>query len=249
MSIKKYIPDTITSLNLLCGVLGIVAVFQGYFQQAFLLMLLAAVFDFFDGFAARALDAYSDLGKELDSLSDVVSFGVLPSLMLFCYMSASHGGVMGVGPWWVRLLCLLPLSIAVFSGLRLAKFNVDTRQSSSFLGLPTPACAILCGAMVCFASVSPCQFVGNICSSLWFIPLVSVILSALLVCDLPMFSLKFHKGDNLRSAEYVKRYILLAALLVTVVVAAVCRLHWSFVPLALLKFYVLENIVAAIVRK
>lgn len=249
MSIKKYIPDSITSLNLLCGVLGIVTVFQGYFQQAFLLMLLAAVFDFFDGLAARALNAYSDLGKELDSLADQVSFGVLPSLMLFCYMSSANGGVMGLGPWWVKLLCMLPLLIAVFSGLRLAKFNTDSRQTCSFLGLPTPACAILCGSIVCFADASSWQFVEGICSSLWFFPLLSVFLSALLVCELPMFSLKFHKGDNLRSAEYVKRYILLAALLVTVAVTAICRLHWSFIPLLLLKFYILENIVAAIIRR
>ena len=137
--IKKYVPDFITSLGLASGVLGVVFALEGKIWLAFPLMLAAAVFDFCDGLAARALDAYSDLGKELDSLSDMVSFGVLPSVMLYNLMKTC---TFSSSAW-----CLVPLLLAVFSGLRLAKFNVDPRQHMSFVGLPTPVAALLCGSL------------------------------------------------------------------------------------------------------
>lgn len=135
----SYIPDFITSMNLLCGVIGVVFAFKCRFDMAFYFMLAAAVFDFLDGFVARLLGAYSDLGKELDSLSDVVSFGVLPSVMLYSLMKTFMFGE--------SLVCWVPLLIAVFSGIRLAKFNVDTRQHSSFwdfLLRRVRCCAHLC---------------------------------------------------------------------------------------------------------
>ena len=115
MNIVKYIPNTITSMNLLCGVLGVIATFSGRLDAAFCLMLAAAVCDFLDGFSARLLKAYSDIGKELDSLSDMISFGVLPSLMMYSLVNQMNPGS------WLRFA---PLAVAVFSGLRLAKFNV-----------------------------------------------------------------------------------------------------------------------------
>ena len=139
MNITRHIPNTITSMNLLCGVLGVICVFSGESDTAFLLMLLAAVCDFFDGFSARALKAYSAIGKELDSLADLVSFGLLPSLMLYRMMTVLSPEA--------GLLCYLPLLIVVASALRLAKFNTDDRQSENFLGLATPACAMICGSM------------------------------------------------------------------------------------------------------
>ena len=124
--IRKIIPDTITSMNLVCGIIGVVFAFRGRCDIAFVLMLAAAVFDFLDGFAARALDAYSDMGKELDSLCDLVSFGVLPAVMLF------NTAKMSCCPEWA---CWTALAIAVFSAVRLAKFNVDPRQTDGFIGL------------------------------------------------------------------------------------------------------------------
>ena len=168
MKLVKYIPDAVTSMNLVCGVIGVIFAFKGRFEYAFPLMLAAAVFDFLDGFAARALHAYSDLGRELDSLCDLVSFGVLPSVMLYklmCVCSFSEG--------W---LCWTPLLISVFSALRLAKFNVDERQSENFLGLPTPACAILCGALCYFVAFSPAGFLATWCTSPFFIPVLTVVL-------------------------------------------------------------------------
>ncbi len=241
--IVKAIPSIITSLNLFCGVLGIIATFYGFYLQAFILMLLAALCDFFDGFAARALNAYSDLGKELDSLSDMVSFGVLPSLMLYCWMMGAHGGLTSVTTGiWVKILCFVPLLIAVCSGVRLAKFNADERQTSSFLGLPTPACAMLCGSLVCFVSQNPDNFLVRWCDGLVFIPVLSVLLSFLLVSEIPMFSLKLHKGDDLKSPEYVKRYILLACILVSAIVVLADGLHWALIVTLTFLFYIFINL-------
>ena len=137
--ITRNIPNAITSLNLLSGIAGILCVFSGRLDISFLLMIAAAVFDFFDGLAARALGAYSPMGKELDSLADSVSFGLLPALML-------HKLMIQLGEettFW----CYVPLVIALFSVLRLAKFNVDERQSENFIGLATPASAMICGSL------------------------------------------------------------------------------------------------------
>ena len=133
MSIIRHIPNTITSMNLLLGIMGVICTFDGNFEAAFCLMLAAAVCDFCDGLSARLLGAYSDVGKELDSLADMVSFGLLPSLMLHRLM-VSIGGE--------SLLSYIPLIIAVLSAVRLAKFNVDERQTDNFIGLATPACAM-----------------------------------------------------------------------------------------------------------
>lgn len=245
---KKFIPDAITCLNLLCGVLGVIAVFHSFYLQAFLLMLLASVFDFCDGLAARALDAYSDLGKELDSLSDMVSFGVLPALMFSNWMMCANGGLLSVGPW-VCLICLIPLLIAIFSGLRLAKFNVDERQTSSFIGLPTPACAMICGSIICFVSLTPECMLARWCNGLVFLPVLSLVLSFLLVSELPMFSLKFHKGDDLKSPVFIKRYILLACLVVSAIAVPLAGLHWSLIITATFISFILINVVCAVIRK
>lgn len=233
MNIRKYIPDAITSMNLVCGIIGVVFAFKGRFDVAFPLMLLAAVFDFFDGFAARALGAYSDFGKELDSLCDLVSFGVLPSIMLYSLMKTCS-----FSESWV---CWIPLVIALFSGLRLAKFNVDDRQTSSFLGLPTPACAILAGALCYFVAATPGCFLSTWCAGPVFIPVLSVVLSALLVSEIPMFSLKMHKDDpaSLKGKRMAMAFVILAAVLV----AVFCRLNWSFVPFVAFVLYVIKNIV------
>ena len=156
MSIKKHIPNAITSLNLIFGVIGIIALFEpelhaiAYFP--FLCMLTAVLFDFCDGLAARLLGAYSPLGKELDSLADMVSFGVLPALMMYFNCSIWAAGGIAVFFAWI------PLLIAVFSAVRLAKFNLDERQHSSFIGLPTPASALICGSLCCLLGDLPDSF-------------------------------------------------------------------------------------------
>ena len=186
---KKHIPNMITLLNLLSGSVAVIYAVQGEFFAVWMLCILAAVFDFLDGFAARALGAYSDIGKELDSLCDCVSFGLAPSIAFITFYNSVCGGSSFLG--------YIPLAIAACSALRLAKFNLDSRQSKSFLGLPTPACGLL---TVSLTACSP-----SLLSTVWFIPALSAVLSFLLVSEIPMFSMKtsslklklFFAGDAL----------------------------------------------------
>lgn len=234
MTLRKYIPNTITSLNLLCGVLGVMFTFNGRPDIAFYMMLAAAVFDFLDGMAARALNAFSDIGKELDSLCDVVSFGVLPALMLYRTMAdLSDAGI----------FCCLPLILAVFSALRLAKFNVDERQHGSFLGLPTPAAAMICGALCCFVFCEPSSALARWCSTVWVLPLLACVLSTLLVSEVPMFAMKFGKGMEVSRATRVRRIAFFCVALAGAAVAAIFGLHWSLAVLVAFVGYVLINLI------
>ena len=185
MRITKHIPNTITSMNLLCGALGVIFTFQGALDIAFYLMIAAAVCDFFDGFAARMLNAYSAMGKELDSLADLISFGLLPSLML--HRRLIEGGMTG-------FITFIPLIICVFSALRLAKFNVDERQSENFLGIATPACAMWCGSLI-YAADRGVMTISHLLRDTYIIPIAAVVLALLLVSEIPMFSFKFKKGS------------------------------------------------------
>lgn len=236
--IRKYIPDFITSMNLVCGIIGVVFTFMGRIDLAFYMMLAAAVFDFCDGLAARTLHAYSDFGKELDSLCDLVSFGVLPSVMLYCTSRACS-----FGESWV---CWSALLIAVFSGLRLAKFNIDPRQTSGFLGLPTPACAILVAALCYFVAFDPTSFAGIWMSGPVFVPALTVCLCALLVCEIPMFSLKMHKDDP--KALKVKRIAMLAVVVIAVLLCILFHLNWSLAVVIVFASYIIKNIVYLIAK-
>lgn len=178
---KKYIPNAITCLNLFSGCLGIVYAFQGELKYASLAILGAAIFDFLDGMVARALKAYSDIGKELDSLADMVSFGLLPSVIVY------HLFLKSAPPYYMELSAFI---IAIFSALRLAKFNVDLRQSENFIGLPTPANALLIASLP--------MIVGN--GNLWIASLIldpffllgfCIAMSFSLIMELPLMSLKF----------------------------------------------------------
>jgi len=190
--IKKHIPNFITSLNLFAGCMAIYYGFRGNYELVLLFVLLAAVFDFADGMAARLLHAYSPMGKELDSLADVVSFGVAPGVLVLSMLSQS-----GL-PYWVGFAGFI---IPVFSALRLAKFNIDERQSSSFIGLPTPANALFwVGLGYSFSEV--------LITNSWYILAFTLIFSGLLVSELPMFSLKF---KNLNWKDNQVQYIFLIA--------------------------------------
>jgi len=172
--IKKHIPNFITSLNLFTGCVAVLLAFKGNYQGAFIAILVSAVFDFFDGFAARMLKAYSPMGKELDSLADMVSFGLAPGAIVFSLLSQT-----AISEWLPYLAFLIP----VFSGLRLAKFNIDERQTSSFIGLPTPANAIFWAGLAFSYSTF---LVANV----WILIAITIAFSLLLVAEIPMFSLK-----------------------------------------------------------
>ena len=196
--IRKFIPNAITSLNLVCGVLGIVMAFSHRLDLSFYLMLGAAVFDFLDGAAARALGAYSDLGKELDSLADVVTFGVAPSSMIYTLLLT-----LDKSGWNETLASAVPyvaFVMAAFSAIRLAKFNLDERQTTSFIGLPTPANALFWAALIVG---SEDMLVAQSHVILLLIVLV-FISSWLLVAEIPMFALKFkHWGWHENRIKYV----------------------------------------------
>ena len=239
MNIIRHIPNTITSMNLLCGVLGVIASLNGRLELGFELMILAAVFDFCDGLLARILNAKSEIGKELDSLSDMVSFGVLPSFLLN-RMAVSH---LGTGNLLDTILCATPFLIAVFSALRLAKFNTDERQTENFIGLATPACALLCGALAHYVYTTPDSFLVGWAQSRYAIPVFSVILSALLVCEMPMFSLKFKKGQNKNSITNKLRICFLALCAASALLTFLVGQKFSLVFILSVLIYVIINVI------
>lgn len=210
---SKHIPNTLTLTNLFIGCLSIVSSFEGDLLLAGYLILLAAVFDYLDGFSARLLRAYSPLGKELDSLSDLVSFGVAPSVILFHLLKSALGIQSDEGLLNGNLLLAIPFLVAVFSSLRLAIFNLDTRQTTSFIGLPTPANALFIVGLV-FGLNSPFKdWFGLLTNSSSVIIAMVLILSAMLVSPIPMFSLKI-KSFNLK--ENWKQFILVIFTLVAI---------------------------------
>ena len=239
MSFRRHIPNLVTSMNLVCGLVGVIFAVRRQLDAAFFAMLLAAVFDFLDGFAARLLDAYSDEGKELDSLCDLVSFGVLPGLMLSILMQTYRFDDSYLN--WIPLIVL-----GLGSASRLARFNVDTRQTSVFLGLPTPASALLCGALCCYCYHNPLEFLSTWVAGPVFIPLLAVVLYVLLVSEIPMFSFKMHRDDP--RALWVKRITLVAFFVAAAVFCLVAGHHWSLVIVLGLLFYILNNVVYALFK-
>ncbi len=218
-----FIPNLLTLCNLLSGCAAVSVLFLGAgFAAAFWLVIAAAVFDFFDGFAARMLHVGSPIGKELDSLADMVSFGLVPAVVAFRMLAMSG---IGEGLGWLAYGGFL---IAAFSALRLAKFNVDERQTEEFRGLPTPACALF------FVSL-PMLDADWVAGSYLLLLGLTVAFSVLLVCDMPMFSLKFKsfgwKNNRLRYVFLFLSVILIvwlrmaapAAIVLTYIVISIGR--------------------------
>lgn len=182
---KRHIPNFITCCNLFSGCIAIYMAFQGELIIAMICIVLSAVFDFFDGMAARVLHAFSPTGKELDSLADVVSFGVAPAAMVFfLFQTLTYPSALTGLSEYIPYFAFL---IAVFSALRLAKFNVDTRQTTSFIGLPVPANALFWSSLI----VSYHTVFTETEWGVWVLMLLVVAFSYLLVSEVPMFSLKF----------------------------------------------------------
>ncbi len=255
----RNIPNLFTLLNLFCGLIAIILSFgnghnlivAGYF------IFTAAVFDFFDGFAARALKASSPIGKELDSLSDLVSFGVAPSMILFSLlktgMKIKHFSFSL--PVIDVLLVLSPMLIALFSAVRLAKFNIDDRQKESFLGLATPACAMLVASIPLISHFDTRDlllfpgldkntyfFVGAMMLGAYIVrPSViiglSILLPILLVVEMPMFSLKF------KSLSYEDNKLKYYFLIVSIVLFAIVQiLAVPLIFILYITFSIFENL-------
>lgn len=207
MKIKLFtLPNILTLCNLLCGAAAAVAALRfDNLQWPLLFIVAAAVFDFLDGFAARLFKSYSPLGKELDSLADCVSFGFAPSAILLNIYETSGGE----GPWGYLVFIL-----AAFSALRLAKFNIDENQSTQFIGMPTPAAALLVAASGYLAGT------GMYMINPWFVVLLAFVLSYLLVCNVPMFALKFkHYGFRGNGVRYIFAGCAVVALIIWKILA------------------------------
>lgn len=217
-SITSYIPNTLTCLNLVSGALATVMALNPEWSLwglpaqtwAFILIGLATCFDFWDGFSARLLHAYSPMGKELDSLADLVSFGLAPSMLMMSLMFACACSK------WVALVSLF---IVVCGALRLAKFNIDTRQTTSFIGLPIPANAIFWIGFLGWVNVH--GYPGDVVTCI----LIAVV-SLLMVSELKMFSLKFSSWGV---RDNVRRYVIILAAALFVVTDGLAGLAWTIV--------------------
>ncbi|MBS1647756.1 MAG: CDP-alcohol phosphatidyltransferase family protein [Bacteroidetes bacterium] len=207
MKIFKHIPNILTCSNLFCGCLALVQAFEGDLIWAAYWVGIAAVFDFLDGFAARLLKAASPIGKDLDSLADMVTFGVVPGVVMYLLIQISTTNTadpLSNVPYIQYSAFVIP----VFSALRLARFNNDSRQTHSFIGLPTPANALFFCALPLLAASAPSAIKMYIMTSMSVSVLLflCVLFSFLLIAPLPMFSLKF---KNFLWKENATRYLFL----------------------------------------
>jgi len=236
MKIKKNIPNFITLLNLFSGCLSIVATFENNWVWAAYFIGIAAILDFLDGTFARILNAKSETGKQLDSLADIISFGVAPAIILFQLIRHSPDlPVLEISN--INLLPFIAFFIPVFSALRLAKFNIDTRQTESFIGLPTPANAIFIASLplILIQQFPDNQWIFDTIKSSWFLMALTIILSILLISNIPLFSLKF---KNLKWNDNKDRYIFLV-----ISIAFILIFYFAAIPLIII-LYILISVLA-----
>ena len=224
---KKHIPNIITCCNLISGCISVVFASRGMLDVASMMILLAAVFDFFDGFAARMLHVQSAIGVDMDSLADVVSFGVAPTFCLFMFLGQLVENMSpAVREGWGSVLPFFVFVIPALSAARLARFNHDDRQHTEFRGLATPANALFIGFLH-FSAKSM-----NLLNHFWIPFILSLAFAVLLLTDIPMFSLKF---KNLHFKENLFRYILLGLSLVLLVI-----FHFGAFPIIILLYILLS---------
>ena len=230
MNLKAQLPNFITLLNLLSGVVGILWVLEGQLLYGAYFVILSAGFDFLDGFAARLLKVQSNMGKELDSLADVVSFGVLPGILLYSLTKAQTDS---------QVLPYLTLIIPMLSAYRLAKFNLDTRQSDRFIGLPTPANALLLSTLPHLVAQWP-ELAPWVTSPIALV-VIAWATSILLVSELPLIALKF---KNSSFADNTYRYTLLC-------LGAFCFtwLQLAGIPLIIIAYLMLSGVEQLLLKK
>jgi CDP-diacylglycerol--serine O-phosphatidyltransferase len=225
MSVRKHIPNAITLMNLLSGCLAVFYAFQGNYAMTLYLVLLAGLFDFLDGLAARLLKAYSPMGKELDSLADMVSFGLVPGVLVFSMLDGS------AFPVWVKFTGFL---IPLFSALRLAKFNIDENQTKSFIGMPTPANAF-------FWTGIAFSFSAYMNELPWLLISLTVLFSYLLVSPLPMFALKV---SSLKWSDNKLQYIFLTGCILLIIF-----LGWSALAPIIAWYIISSAILSPLLKK
>lgn len=221
---KKHIPNSLTLLNLISGFIATILASKGYLEQACFFIIAGMLLDFSDGFAARLLKAYSDIGRDLDSLADVVTFGVAPGVVIWSLLTAS--GLADIPS--IALSSLLPAA----SALRLAKFNNDTEQSSSFKGMATPASAFTVVAFVIASSYTDRQIFDTLAGSAWFVGGLSLFLAVMMLINTRMFSLKF---SHLKYRGNEERFIFAGVILLLVLLMGLAAL-----PLIMLSYILIS---------
>ncbi len=231
--IRRNIPNALTCGNLLCGCIGVVEAFHNNLLLSCILIGIALIFDFLDGFIARLLKVTSPIGRDLDSLADMVTFGLLPAIILYQLLMQSIPDLFGI---WKAYPAFI---IAVFSAIRLAKFNNDPRQSDSFIGVPTPANAMLIASLPLIVHTES-DFWKDIIINTNNLLILSAIMSYALVMELPLIALKF-KQFSWKGNE--ARFILIG---VTLVLLA--TLKFLAIP-AILIVYVLLSVAANVMKK
>lgn len=211
--IRKYSPNFITCLNIISGSLAVLFAIKGELSVSVILIIAATIFDFFDGLAARILHAYSPLGKELDSLADMISFGLAPGMLMMVMQEYALFGInvraenfLDLSIWEITCISA-SLLIPVFSAVRLAKFNIDTRQTNSFIGLPTPANALFIASLALITEHGKFEILDAYILQPFVLLVITIVMSLLLVSELPMFSLKF---KNISWIDNKVRYIFLS---------------------------------------
>jgi CDP-diacylglycerol--serine O-phosphatidyltransferase len=243
--LKRHLPNALTCVNLLCGCIALTFIFGGNLVVAAYFVGIAAVADFFDGLVARALRVSSPIGKDLDSLADMVSFGVVPGAIIYQLLAHPSAGVLPhpysdfiynvkAGATEFELsnpIAYLGFIVSIFSALRLAKFNNDTRQTTSFIGLPTPACTLVVASLPLILANDAFGLKNFILNPLVLIAL-TVLLSGLLVAELPLFALKF---KNLQWRGNRRRFIFVGLAL-----GLVLWLKAAGIPLAVLLYVLLS---------
>lgn len=230
-NIKRIIPNTLTCCNLISGCIATMFAFRESYQLALLWIIIGAVFDFFDGLSARALHVSGDMGKELDSLADDITFGFAPSAMIYSLLTQMiYPDYLAFGEDWLPFAAFI---MAALSGVRLAKFNLDTRQALTFIGLPTPANALFWGSLIA-------SFGEEMITKSWLVPIIlaGVLLCSLfLVAEIPLFALKFK--DYSWKNNKTKYVFLLGciALLIVLGEKGICLCIAWYIVLALILFF------------
>ena len=234
---KKHIPNLLTLGNLFCGTVATIFAVQGNFEVAGLLVVIGIFFDFFDGFVARLLNVSGELGKQLDSLADMVTSGVVPGIIM---MKLIDDKQINVGDFvnefsFSAYLPLMGLLLTLGSCYRLAKFNIDTRQSETFIGLPTPAMSLFVISLPLISQNTDIEFVQNLLANNYFLISITLILTFLMNVELPLFSLKF-KEYSLKN-NFIKYLFLFASIIMILV------LHYLSIPL-IITLYILLSLVS-----
>lgn len=245
MTLKRFIPNLITMLNLLSGGIAVLFAAEGNLIMAAVFVAAGIFFDFFDGLAARALDVKSEVGLQLDSLADVVTSGVVPGIVMFQMLSKAIPGSTGATDrqweiqdsaleWDLNTIALFGLLITLASAFRLARFNVDDRQTDAFIGLPTPANAMLILSLPLILTFQPEPWITTLLLNEWFLIGLTLLSCYLLNAEIRLFALKF--SDWSFGANKLRYIFLLFSLI------AILLLGFIAIPLIIISYVLLSVI-------